>query len=68
MAPANVMPTSGARVRRARWDAGRGGGQSDLVAAPAEVVVVRVGADEIAGRALMQNYVLMPRLWEKAAD
>ena len=49
----HAMPTSGARVRRpelaARCDAG-GGGPSDDVAAPAEVEVVRVGADEIGAR------------------
>ena len=49
MAPAHAMPTSGARVRRARCDAGGGGGPSDVVAAPAEVAFVKVRRPQIAG-------------------
>ena len=62
------MPTSGARVRRARCDAGGGGGQSDDVAAPAEVAVVKVRRLQIAGRRLLRSRMMMPRLWQEAAD
>ena len=68
MAPAHAMPTSGARVRHARCDAGGGGGQSDVVAAPAEVAVIRGRAVEIAGCALLRSRTKMPRLWKEAAE
>ena len=68
MASRHALPTSVAQSRRARCDAGGGGGPSDDVAAPAEVAVVRGGADEIAGRALLRNRMKMPRLWKEAAE
>ena len=68
MAPAHAMPTSGARVRRARCDAGGGGGPSDDVAAPAEVAVVKVRGLQIAGCGLMRSRMVVPRLSKEAAD
>ena len=68
MAPAHAMPTSGARVRRARCDAGGGGGQSDRVAAPAEIAVVKVRAQQIAGCAQLRILIKVPRLQLEPAE
>ena len=68
MAPAHAMPTSGARVRRARRDAGGGGGPSDVVAAPAEVAFVKARRQEIAGRRQLRSHMVVPRLSKEAAE
>ena len=68
MAPAHAMPTSGARVRRARCDAGGGGGQSDLVAAPAEIAVVKVIRQQIAGCRHLRILIKVPRLQLEPAE
>ena len=68
MAPAHAMPTSGARVRRARCDAGGGGGQSDLVAAPAEIAVVKVRGQQIAGCGQLRILIKVPRLQLEPAE
>ena len=68
MASQHALPTSVAQSRRARCDAGGGGGPSDDVAAPAEVAVVKVRRLQIAGRRLLRSRMMMPRLWQEAAD
>ena len=68
MASRHALPTSGAQSRRARCDAGGAGGPSDVVAAPAEVAVIRGRAEEIAGCALLRSRMMVPRLWKEAVD
>ena len=68
MASQHALPTSVAQSRRARCDAGGGGGPSDDVAAPAEVAVVKVRRLQIAGCGLLRSRMVVPRLSKEAAE